>query len=146
MKDLTPKAIAGTWRGRLIDVRGLEGELTLELSANRGRAKGIANAAIGATHETERRRVKLQGKYGDDALTLFGVVDERAEVDLAIDVKIFELAGGGHGMCGTYRVSARSFSPLRAGVIAASKGERITASEVHPELVLNRRETAGGPR
>ena len=144
MGILKPREVSGTWTGRLIDIRGYEGQITMRLAGKRGAVKGTADAAIGATHQSEHWRVQLIGEYGEDRIQLNGVVDEEVGPEVAMDLSIFELAGGGYGMRGTYHVSAREFSPLRAGVVAASKGEPISATEVHPELVLHRQESAGG--
>jgi hypothetical protein len=143
---LKPKQVSGTWTGRLIDIRGYEGEISLQLTGRRGAVHGSATAAIGATHESERWRLKLSGEYGDDRVQLSGMVDEETGPEISLDVTIFELAGGGEGMRGTYKVSPRKFSALRTGVISASKGELIRTTEVRPELVLQRRESAGGKR
>ena len=144
MGNLKPREVSGTWTGRLIDIRGYEGEITMQLAGQRGAVEGRADVALGATHQSERWRVKLAGKYGEDRVQLNGVVDEELGPEVAMDLNIFELTGGGYGMRGTYHVSAREFSPLRAGVMAASKGEPISAAEVHPELLLHRQESAGG--
>ena len=144
MAILKPGEVSGTWTGRLIDIRGYEGEITMQLAGKRGAVEGRADVAIGATHQSEHWRVKLVGKYGDDRIQLNGLVNEETGPEVAMDLSIFELAGGGYGMRGTYHVSAREFSPLRAGVVAASKGEAISATEVHPERVLHRQDSAGG--
>lgn len=120
--------VAGTWRGRLIDIRGFEGEITLRLDGEGGAVKGVVDAAIGATHSSEVRRLAVTGKIDEDRLTLEG---EAADgVGIGIDARLFALTGGGVGLRGTYEVAARAFSPLRAGVIAASTGVRAPSTEV----------------
>ncbi len=139
MAGLTAKQVSGLWSGRLIDVRGFEGELTLLLQARRGSVSGTIEAAVGATHVSQRQRVHIKGKIGDaPVVRLEGVVDEKAGVEIVLDLEVFDLTGGGSGMRGTYQVVARSFSPLRAGVVAAAKDRPIPAEEVRPQREVPR--------
>ena len=139
MAGLTAKQVKGLWTGRLIDVRGYEGEFSLVLKSRSGSVSGTIEAAIGATHVSQRQRVPVRGKIGDDPVVrLEGVVDEKAGVEIALELEIFDLVGEGNGMRGTYRVVARSFSPLRAGVVAASKDRSIPAQEVRPQREMPR--------
>jgi hypothetical protein len=65
----------------------------------------------------------VSGTAEDGHLTLqisFARAEE--EVTIALDAHAFELSDkGGAGMCGTYEVAARSFSPLQGGVVALSR-------------------------
>ncbi len=148
MADLPPRAISGTWTGRLIDVGGFEGELSMHLRARRGAVRGAATAEIGVGHTSERRRLVLRGEYSGDDVKLVGAI-EKAEVEIVLSCRVFKLARGGWGMRGTYEVSARGFSPLRAGVVAASKDQVLGTVEVGAEAQEAKRETAmtgGGGR
>ena len=134
---------AGTWTGKLIDVRGYEGEIVLRLEGDPEKLYGKIDATIGATHVSQRQTVVVSGEYRDGDLWLKGIVDPEAGVEIAIEARIFEIFGGGFGLRGTYQVAARQFSPLRAGVISASRGERLTAVEVREEVTVVREEPKG---
>jgi hypothetical protein len=122
--------VAGTWRGRLVDIRGFEGQISLHLQGEGGEVKGVAEAVIGATHVSEAYRIPVAGKARGDRLVLEGRAGGEQGVGFAIDARVFELPGGGSGLRGTYEVAARGFSPLRAGAIAASKGVKAPSTEV----------------
>lgn len=139
MAKLPASAVSGRWTGHLLDVRGYEGELVLELEARRGSVSGAIEALIGETHESRRQRVRVKGEYGEDRVRIAGVVDDSVGVELSLDLVVFPLAGDGYGMRGTYRVGARSFSPMRDGVIAAAKDLPIPAEEIKPMRVVPRR-------
>lgn len=141
MSELTPKAISGMWTGRLVDARGYEGELVLHLDAGRGSISGTVDATIGVTHESQRQRVVVKGEYDDDVARLHGVVDEQAGVEITMELDVFALAREGYGMRGRYQVGARTFSPLRDGVVAAAKDLPIPAVEVKPQLEVPRHGT-----
>jgi hypothetical protein len=114
---------SGNWRGSLVDSLGYEGSLSLELTARKGRISGACTATISDHHEPFVRSGKVSGTAEDGHLTLqisFARAEE--EVTIALDAHAFELSDkGGAGMCGTYEVAARSFSPLQGGVVALSR-------------------------
>lgn len=114
---------SGNWRGSIVDSLGYEGSLTLELAGREGRINGVCTATISDHHEPFVRSGKVSGKTDDGRLSLrisFARADE--DVTIALDAHTFELSDkGGAGMCGTYEVAARSFSPLQGGVVALSR-------------------------
>ncbi len=125
--------VAGTWRGRLIDIRGFEGEISLRLVGDGGAVKGVAEVSVGATHTSQQHRLTVSGKVDGDRLVLEGAASREAGVRFGIEARVFELHGGGLGLRGTYEVAARGFSPLRAGAIAASTGVKVPSVEVKAE-------------
>jgi len=130
MVDL--KKLSGTWRGRLIDVQGFEGELRLDVAARSdGRISGEYGVTIGATHTSMVQRGKLTGAWKDGVLTL-GFALEKPPVKVAVKAEALALRDGGVGLTGVYKVSARNFSPLQGGVISVSKDRR------HADEVLER--------
>jgi hypothetical protein len=114
---------SGNWRGSLVDALGYEGSLTLSLTGRGGRISGVCTATISDHHEPFVRSGKVSGKADDGRLSLrisFARADEK--VTIALDAHTFEFSDkGGAGMCGTYEVAARSFSPLQSGVVALSR-------------------------
>jgi len=106
-----------------VDALGYEGALTLDLAEREGRVSGVCTATISDHHEPFVRSGKVSGETDDGRLRLrisFRRADE--EVTIALDAHTFELSDrGGAGMCGTYEVAARSFSPLQGGVLALSR-------------------------
>lgn len=122
--------VAGTWRGRLIDIRGYEGEVSLRLDGDERRFKGVATVSIGGTHASQTHRIELVGELGDGRLVLSGAVPGDVGVEFGIEAAVFELPVGGTGLRGTYEVAAKSWSALRAGVITASRGMRPPSTEI----------------
>lgn len=121
-----PRAIAapsGNWRGSIVDALGYEGSLTLTLTLRKGAVRGTATAAISDHHAPFVRSGNVSGKAADGALHLeIAFAREEEKVTIALDAHTFELSDkGGAGMCGTYEVAARSFSPLQGGVVALSR-------------------------
>ncbi len=121
--------VSGTWRGRLVDIRGFEGQISLRL-AGEAAVKGTAEVAVGATHTSDAYRIPVSGKLSEGRMVLEGTAGGDPGVGFAIDCQVFEIPSGGLGLQGTYEVAARGFSPLRAGVIAASKGVTVPSAEV----------------
>lgn len=124
------REVAGRWRGRLIDIRGYEGEISLRLDGDDERLKGVATVVIGGTHSSETHRIELTGELREDRLVLSGAVPGDVGVEFGIDATVFEMPIGGIGLRGTYEVVAKRWSALRAGVITASSGVRPASAEV----------------
>lgn len=122
--------VAGTWRGRLIDIRGYEGEVSLRLDGDERRFKGVATVSIGGTHASQTHRIELVGELRDDRLVLSGTVPGDVGVEFGIEAAVFELPVGGMGLRGTYEVATKTWSALRAGVITASSGMRPPSTEI----------------
>ena len=126
---------SGTWRGSIVDALGYEGSLTLELARAEERIIGVCTATIGDHHEPFVRSGKVNGMTEGGRLSLrisFARPDE--EVTIRLDAHAFELSDkGGAGMCGTYAVAARSFSPLQGGVVALSRDLPARAVEAKGE-------------
>jgi hypothetical protein len=121
----------GTWRGSIVDALGYEGSLTLRLAGRGGQVSGDCTATISDHHEPFVRSGKVRGKADDGRLSLrISFKREREEVTIALEAHAFELSDkGGAGMCGTYEVTARSFSPLQGGVVALSRDRSAPAVE-----------------
>jgi hypothetical protein len=125
----------GNWRGSIVDALGYEGAVTLSLAEREGRVSGVCTATISDHHEPFVRSGKVSGETDNGRLRLlisFARADE--EVTIALDARTFELSDkGGVGMCGTYEVSARSFSPLQGGVLALSRDLPAQSIEIKGE-------------
>jgi hypothetical protein len=121
----------GTWTGSLVDALGTEGTLKLELAGRGGSVKGRFRATIAGHHEPFVRAGEVSGKAtkGSIELQLAFPRAEGEEVSIALHGHTFKLSDEGAGMCGTYEVAARSFSPLQGGVIALSRDRRTAAAE-----------------
>lgn len=133
----------GTWTGRLIDICGFEGDITLHLEESRGSVRGRADVRVHTQHELDTYRVPLAGEVGErDRLVLKGSAGEKTGVDFGIDAVVFEPESGGVALRGTYDVAARQFTALRGGVVVSSKGGRLPTVEVRPEQDVPRRESA----
>jgi hypothetical protein len=101
---------------------GWEGRLDLRLDDDQKgrRVRGDARVRILSEDEGISLAVEVVGERDDDRLVLELVSAKGPSIRLEGDV--FQLPDGGAGLRGTYEVTAESFSPLRAGVIAASRG------------------------
>jgi hypothetical protein len=131
--------MSGRWRGRLIDVQGLEGELALDLKVDgRGRVSGLARTAIGGHHVPLELLEEVSGRAKADRLELELVGGEERPVAILLTARVMEMTGGGLGMCAEYDVSARGFSPLQGGVAALNKDAPVPAAQAA-------RQDAGGP-
>lgn len=126
-----PVSANGTWAGSLVDALGNEGTLKLELAGRGGRVRGRFRATIAAHHEPFVRAGEVSGKAakGSVELQLTFSRGEGEEVSIALHGRTFALSDVGAGMCGTYEVAARSFSPLQGGVIALSRDLGPTVAE-----------------
>jgi hypothetical protein len=124
--------VTGTWTGRFVDVQGREGELTLELRTRGGAVRGAFRTEIAGQHEPIRDEGRVEGKTDGESLVLELVGRKNASV--ALDAHTLELTEGGRGLCGTYRVSARTFSPLGGGVVALSADRSEGSVEVKMEV------------
>lgn len=113
----------GTWKGSLVDALGYEGTLMLELAGRGGKVRGRFRATVADHHEPFVRAGEVSGKAekGTLELQLTFPRAEGEEVSIALHGQTFKLSDEGAGMCGTYEVAARSFSPLQGGVIALSR-------------------------
>jgi hypothetical protein len=117
--------LSGIWRGRLIDIQGLEGDVELNLkSGDNGQLHGTFSVEIGGHHATLRQHGSVQGKSTERGLRLALVGDERP-VKIGLTGNILQLRDGGMGLSATYEVSAKGFSPLQGGVVCASKGQKV---------------------
>lgn len=133
----------GTWTGRLIDIRGFEGEIVLRLESEEGEVRGRADVRILTQHEVESYRLPIVGETGKRGrILLKGSAGEDAGVEFGIEGVVFELPADGLGLRGTYEVVARQFTALSGGVIVCSKGGRLPTVEVRPERTIRRREFA----
>lgn len=124
------REVTGSWRGRLIDIRGYEGEVTLRLEGDGESVRGTASVSIGGTHASTIRRLELRGELREDQLRLSGAVPGDLGVEIAVDATLFEMPIGGTGLRGTYEVTAKQWSPMRAGVLTAARGLRPASTEI----------------
>lgn len=122
----------GTWTGRMVDLQGFEGEITLRLERGEksGTVMGWFDVAIGGHHDSIRRRGTVEGRQTDDRIVLNLEVGDEKAARIAVDGRVWALNSGGTGLCATYDVAAKSFSPLRGGVLALSTGVPIRSTTV----------------
>lgn len=123
---------SGAWEGSLIDALGYEGTLTLELRGRGGKLKGRFVATIADHHEPFVRTGEVAGTAsGDDVALSLTFARQQGEEEVRIELHghTFKLSDEGVGMCGTYEVAARSFSPLQGGVVALARDRRPTLTE-----------------
>lgn len=119
------KRMSGSWRGRMVDVLGFEGELELDLKAGRGgEIKGQYHIEIGAGHSSLQQRGDIAGTISEKGLKL-ALVGERLPVKISLNGDAIELRDGGVGLRGVYEVSARGYSPLQGGIVCASKDQKL---------------------
>lgn len=124
-----PIDVTGSWRGRLVDVRGFEGELTLDLRAKAARITGDFRSAVGAQHETIDRQGPVKGTLDGNRLSLEMLAADGVEI--AIHGTVFRLRAGGTGLKAVYKVvAAEGFSPLHGGVLVASHGTTPPSQEM----------------
>ena len=121
----------GTWTGKLVDVQGFEGDVHLQLEGKGESLRGSFRASLLAHHDAIPVRGSVRGKLARDRLrlTLAAGDDFGAE----FDAKLLDLSAGGSGLCGTYEVSGRAFSPLHGGIAVLNRGVPITDLEIKPQ-------------
>lgn len=124
------RGLSGAWRGRLIDIRGYEGEVALRLGGEGDKLTGVAEVSVGGTHASESHRMVLTGELQEDRLVLTGAVPGDVGVEFGIEADVFEMPIGGIGLRGTYEVGTKRWSSLRAGVITASKGMKPPSTQI----------------
>ena len=114
--------LSGSWRGRLVDVQGFEGDLQLTLkSDDDGQLRGTFTVQIGTHHSSLRHHGEVQGKGTEKELSLaLAPRDREVPVKISLTADVLDLRDGGMGLRGTYEVSARAYSPLQGGVVCAS--------------------------
>ena len=119
MVDL--KRLGGAWRGRLVDLQGFEGEILLTLrAADDSVVGGSFSVSIGSTHASVVQRGEVKGTVRDSAAT-FAFQLREPPVEVVWRATAQDLRDGGVALSGTYRVSAKTFSPLQGGAISVSK-------------------------
>lgn len=138
--------VEGRWRGRLVDVQGFEGELSLELQRATGGFVGSFRAAIGGQHETMQRDGAVRGALEKDRLRLVVETGEQEPVTIQLDGQLIALRDGGVGLAGTYEVATRGFSPLKGGIISANKDRPAPSILVGGGTVSVSRTRADAPR
>lgn len=125
--------VTGRWIGRLVDAAGFEGSLTLELRQRRDSIRGGYEIRL-STHHGEPPQVgSVEGKLDDYHLVLRLIPTDETRAEVELDGDVFDCLGGA-GMKGVYQVSPKTYSPLIAGVVAAST-EDVSAMDT---LVENR--------
>jgi hypothetical protein len=116
----------GNWTGSIIDARGYQGSLELDLTVQGDQVSGRYRVAIadrgepfvcdGELSGTDRERLELHFAFGP----------AEAEVRVTFSGRVLN---GGAGICGTYEVDAQTFSPFRAGVAVLCNGASIPTVE-----------------
>ena len=111
--------VEGTWSGRLIDVGGFEGEVTLTLQGGKNAVEGIFDAMIAGQHHPTHIRGRVSGTQKGGTLSLrLDVGQTDAKITASLDGDVFKTRQGDRAACGVYAVSARQSSALMGGVIS----------------------------
>jgi hypothetical protein len=133
-------SVQGRWTGRLIDVLGFEGELSLDLTQEKrtSAVTGTFIVELAGQHASVRRRGSVRGGLEKDRLVLTVDVKEEPSAQIELTGDLLRLAEGGVGLCATYSVSARRFASLQGGVACASTGRPLTAVAIEREAVAPR--------
>lgn len=137
------------WQGRLMDVQGFEGELTLDLRGPRGKdnaVEGTFDASIGVNHHSSRQQGKVSGTATKSGLKLRLMVQADPPLSIELDAGVHGLRDGGQGLCGTYSISTRGHSALQEGVAVLSSGRRPTSVAIEPSRGTADKPTTGGVR
>jgi len=142
------RASMDRWLGRLVDVFGFEGELALDLRLpKRGKTvSGTYDVSIGVNHMSSRQRGEVSGTLTKDRLKLVLEAGKEPPVSITLEGSVHKLRDGGLGLCGTYRVATRGYSPLQQGVVVASSGRRLTSVAIEPEVSMPMTHGAKGER
>ncbi len=130
-------SIQGKWLGRMIDIRGFEGNIVISLQQNKkdGDITGSCVATIGTNHASSEFRGDIKGSLTKEGLQLSASVGEKESVLIVLNGKPAKLKEGGLGLKGTYAISGRGFSPLRGGVICATLNRPIKSVAMATEAV-----------
>lgn len=115
-------AVKGTWIGRLVDVGGFEGEVTLTLEGGKNAVEGVFDATIAGQHHPNRIRGRVSGTQKGDILSLLLDVGQReSKITVSLEGEVFKTRQGDLAACGRYAVSARQSSALMGGVISVRR-------------------------
>lgn len=136
------------WLGRLVDVQGFEGELALDLRLPKSgkSVSGSYDVSIGVNHMSSRQHGAVSGTLAKDRLKLVLEAGKEPPVTISLEGSLRKLQDGGLGLCATYRVSTRGYSPLQEGVVVASSGRRVTSVAIEPEISMPLTHGAKGGR
>lgn len=137
------------WQGRLMDVQGFEGEVTLDLRGPRGKdnaVEGTFEAAIGVNHHSSLQQGKVVGKASKSRLNLRLTVHADPPLTIELDAGVQSLRDGGRGLCGTYSIQTRGHSALQEGVAVLSSGRRPTSVAIEPSRRDHEEPAKGGAR
>lgn len=112
-------AVEGTWSGRLIDVGGFEGEVTLTLQGGKDAVEGLFDVMIAGQHHPTRLRGRVSGTQKGETLSLrLDVGQSQTTITASLEGEVFKTRQGDRAACGVYGVSARQPSPLMGGIIS----------------------------
>jgi len=113
------KNLKGSWSGRLVDVGGFEGTVSLSLREGRGVVDGVFDAALDGHHRPIPLRGLVAGRLKGAQLSLrLDLGEKGAPVSVTFEGDVFDTRRGEVGVCGRYVVAARRSSPLLGGVIS----------------------------
>lgn len=117
------RKISGTWRGRLVDIQGFEGELELNLKCDgNDKVDGTFAVAIGGHHSSLSQRGQAQGTISDKGVAL-SLIGKELPVQISLTGDVLNLKRGGIGLRGVYHVDSRVYSPLQGGITCVSKDQ-----------------------
>lgn len=125
------ESMQGKWTGRLVDVQGFEGEISLDLKHDKKgkEVSGSFNVAIGVNHASMRYDGTVSGYLEKDTIKLtFEAKTGKGEpVVITLVGQAQTLREGGAGLKATYEVAAKGFSPLQAGILCVNTGRKPTS-------------------
>lgn len=133
-------SVEGKWTGRLIDVQGFEGELTFELREEKKGQElyGSFDVTLAGTHAPIRQEGSIRGTRERGRLVLVVLMlqgEKRQPVSIRLEGDAKALKEGGIGLCATYDVSVKGFSPLQGGVVVARTALPLTRVRIQTESV-----------
>lgn len=111
--------VEGFWEGRLIDIRGYEGEFSLELKlGEKNEVHGTYKVSIPDEESLMSQQGDFKGTIKEDQISLIFEPGKEDIVRIQMEGRIQRLKEKGLGLKGTYNVSAKTSSPFRGGILS----------------------------
>ena len=126
LKPFKLRDLAGTWKGKLVDVLGLDGELELMLEfAGKGEVSGRFQMRIHHTHSVQELEGQLSGKVSGTEIELIHKGPREMGFRFLGQIKRTGQQRRELSMVGCYEVDSQArpgFVPMRGGTILLWKG------------------------
>lgn len=114
--------LSQSWSGRLIDIGGVEGALTLALSENKGTVRGMFEVVIDGMHRPIHRSGEIAGRLqGAELEITLSLGTKEFPVKISFAGKLREMRNQEMALKGIYSVAFRRYQgALLGGVICVS--------------------------